>query len=675
MATSVIRRYWVDLDDMRVTASLGDRNPIQEIRLKARDSARIGFQFHRGGVPELLAASTGITVGIKERNDFGGSYLASVTSFTAATTTNTVGFADTDFYYGQLDLNTVAIDTALGTSETSIDGMFEVQLDISGSGMRVSTETITCTVLNDINQGGEGTPMSADPPYPSASEVFRWKPGVTSLTGGTSADLDSIATTSITPPYAIAINNQDSSDLWEIWILTTGTDAEDPGNGIVRPDDYDGSTNAKVWKRKQLFAAVNDESVAAAVSATNYTPSAAHVEGHLAGIDTKLGTLAAAAEIVSDTTPQLGGNLDTNAFNIDFDDNKGIRDDSGNEQLWFQKTASAVNYLEITNAATGNAPQLASTGSDSNVSLLLAAAGTGSIQIANNLDTNGQNIICDDSTGILDSNGNELLTFTKSASAVNYLNVQNAPTGSGIYLVASGSDSNIDLNFSPAGSGKIVSNGNLRSTGYAELAEIAAPGTPSSGYGRLYQGTDGILRYVNDGGVTVPVLGDEYGYIVPNHYDFRAEDGTPVDTVLTNGQRVWQFPDAADSSINGRIILPFDMAAGSTLKVKIYWTYTSSSGDVVLGCNNTAAFADGSDSSAEPSTYSGTYEVTDTGLGVNYLMVTSAITMQNTGQPGQAMTFEVWRNGDDASDTLATAIQILRIVIQYTKKIGGNSAW
>ena len=61
-------------------------------------------------------------------------------------------------------------------------------------------------------------------------------------------------------------------------------------------------------------------------------------------------------EIVSDTSPQLGGNLDTNDFNIAFDDAHGIIDENGNEQLIFQTTGSAVNQFDVTNAATGNAP-------------------------------------------------------------------------------------------------------------------------------------------------------------------------------------------------------------------------------------------------------------------------------------------------------------------------------
>ena len=67
-------------------------------------------------------------------------------------------------------------------------------------------------------------------------------------------------------------------------------------------------------------------------------------------------------DVVDDTSPQLGGNLDTNDFNISFDDAHGITDENGNEQIVFQTTSSAVNQLDITNAATGNAPSIQAAG-------------------------------------------------------------------------------------------------------------------------------------------------------------------------------------------------------------------------------------------------------------------------------------------------------------------------
>jgi hypothetical protein len=85
-------------------------------------------------------------------------------------------------------------------------------------------------------------------------------------------------------------------------------------------------------------------------------------------------------DIVSDTSPQLGGDLDTNSANIKIDDAHGIFDDDNNEQLIFQKTASAVNFAELTNAATGNNVGISANGSDTNVGLEFSTKGTGAIK-------------------------------------------------------------------------------------------------------------------------------------------------------------------------------------------------------------------------------------------------------------------------------------------------------
>ena len=57
-------------------------------------------------------------------------------------------------------------------------------------------------------------------------------------------------------------------------------------------------------------------------------------------------------------------------------DNTGLSDDSGNELLWFQKQASAVNHLEVENAATTTAPILRATGTDTNVGMQFDVKGS-----------------------------------------------------------------------------------------------------------------------------------------------------------------------------------------------------------------------------------------------------------------------------------------------------------
>ena len=83
------------------------------------------------------------------------------------------------------------------------------------------------------------------------------------------------------------------------------------------------------------------------------------------------------SEISADTSPQLGGNLDTNSHNILIDDAHFIADENSNEQIIFQTTSSAVNQIDVTNAATGNSPSIEATGDDSNVNLTLGPKGTG----------------------------------------------------------------------------------------------------------------------------------------------------------------------------------------------------------------------------------------------------------------------------------------------------------
>ena len=99
------------------------------------------------------------------------------------------------------------------------------------------------------------------------------------------------------------------------------------------------------------------------------------------GTNPNIASVSLSSDLVDDTSPQLGGDLDTNSFNIAFDDAHGINDENGNEQIVFQTTSSAVNQLDITNAATGNAPSIQATGGDSNINLKVGPKGTGLVEV------------------------------------------------------------------------------------------------------------------------------------------------------------------------------------------------------------------------------------------------------------------------------------------------------
>jgi hypothetical protein len=57
-----------------------------------------------------------------------------------------------------------------------------------------------------------------------------------------------------------------------------------------------------------------------------------------------------------------------------------INDTNGNELIKPGATGSAVNEITVTNAATGNAPQIGATGDDTNIDLRLIGKGTGKIR-------------------------------------------------------------------------------------------------------------------------------------------------------------------------------------------------------------------------------------------------------------------------------------------------------
>ena len=62
-----------------------------------------------------------------------------------------------------------------------------------------------------------------------------------------------------------------------------------------------------------------------------------------------------------------------------------LEDSAGNELIEFDRVASALNHIKVSNTATGASPKIESLGGDANVSLNLAAKGTGAIDINSKL--------------------------------------------------------------------------------------------------------------------------------------------------------------------------------------------------------------------------------------------------------------------------------------------------
>ena len=115
------------------------------------------------------------------------------------------------------------------------------------------------------------------------------------------------------------------------------------------------------------------------------------------------------------------------------------------EQFIIAHTASTVNSIQITGAATGNTPAISAQGSDANINLLLNPKGTGQLNVFIN-------------------NGSQF-RVSNTASAVNYLQVAGGPAGStwpSLSVQGSDTDVGVELNTKGTGSFRFNTGANLQ---------------------------------------------------------------------------------------------------------------------------------------------------------------------------------------------------------------------
>jgi hypothetical protein len=114
---------------------------------------------------------------------------------------------------------------------------------------------------------------------------------------------------------------------------------------------------------------------------------------------------------------------------------------NASEQFRVSHTASAVNYVQVTGAATGNPGVclISAQGSDANISLAFVNKGTGAFSWFNGATTGSR---------LFRVNGN-------TTNMANYLQVDASAASFSPVLSALGSDTNIDLTLTPKGTGNV----------------------------------------------------------------------------------------------------------------------------------------------------------------------------------------------------------------------------
>lgn len=149
----------------------------------------------------------------------------------------------TNGWSGTLNANNARVVQSLGSS-SSIPVYIEVKID--DTVLAQGDTQLFSSVGNLLAQSAGNLPSGL---LDTDVTIPRYRPDITSLTGGTATDLDGVATVDLSTGWlymtGVAIG---ASAPARAWYLTSGTLAEDVANGVIRPDDYAASTNEKIWK-------------------------------------------------------------------------------------------------------------------------------------------------------------------------------------------------------------------------------------------------------------------------------------------------------------------------------------------------------------------------------------------------------------------------------------------
>lgn len=167
---------------------------------------------------------------------------------------------------------------------------------------------------------------------------------------------------------------------------------------------------------------------------------------------------------------------------------------------------------------------------------------------------------------IADDSGNEYLKFSKTASAVNEITVKNTATGNGPQIQATGSDTNIDLNLVPKGTG--IVKGELK-TFMVRLVESGTDQAAGTTIGGDYR--------ISSRAITVKAVRtycDTAGTTGTYTVDINEAGTTILSTKLTVDSTEKSSETAAtpavisDANIAADAIITFDVDAVQTTKAK-----------------------------------------------------------------------------------------------------------
>ena len=231
-------------------------------------------------------------------------------------------------------------------------------------------------------------------------------------------------------------------------------------------------------------------------------------------------------------------------------------------------------------------------------------------------------------TKISDTNGNELINFTATGSAVNEITLANAATGNAPSITASG-ETNVSLNLVPKGTGTLQGNGSALKIAGKETMWIPAQAM----YGATTNGAD----------------------------------AKQIETTATRPDlKVLDFDASTDEFAQFSVAFPKSWNEG-TITYQVYWSPGSTNtGNCIFGLQAVAC----ADNDTIDVAYGTAVTVTDAGIGtVEDQQITSesgAVTVAGSPAAGEQTYFQLYRDANDGSDTFTADARVLGVKIFYT---------
>lgn len=357
----------------------------------------------------------------------------------------------------------------------------------------------------------------------------------------------------------------------------------------------------------------------------------------------------------------------------------GILDTNANEIIDFTATASAVNEIEITNAATGNKPLVEAAGTDTNIGLDISSKGTGALTLWSG------------------AAGRELLILANVASSVNQVQISPSATGSAPIIEVTGDDTNVGLGISTKGTGTLTLWSGASARELLELINVAssvnqfrmAPSATGANPVLSTQGDDtniGLDITPKGTGRTRLTAGDLDLVAAAANVQVNGADpirgllipASALTTATTNGAAsgtietttnkviipVFDFDTTTQEFVGIAIPTPYWWNA-STITVQFIWTAASGTGGVVWAAQGLAT----SDDDALDTAYGTEQIIADTLLAAvddHHTAFTPAITIAGTPVAGDLISLRFKRNPADASDTLAADARLIAVRVRFT---------